>query len=53
MTEGIARRSPAPRRKDYAVVDGSRGPRRDCLLFRTGLGYSAACAFGAWAVSIA
>jgi hypothetical protein len=29
MTEGIARRAPAPRREDYAVVDGSRGPRRD------------------------
>ncbi len=29
MTEGIARRTPAPRREDYAVVDGSRGPRRD------------------------
>ena len=29
MTEGIARRPPAPRREDYAVVDGSRGPRRD------------------------
>ena len=29
MTEGIARRSPEPRREDYAVVDGSRGLRRD------------------------
>ena len=29
MTEGMARRSLAPRREDYAVVDGSRGPRRD------------------------
>ncbi len=29
MTEGIARRAPAPRREDYAVVDGLRGPRRD------------------------
>ena len=29
MTEGIARRAPAPRREDYAVVDGPRGPRRD------------------------
>ncbi|HEY8033364.1 MAG TPA: hypothetical protein VIF02_13575 [Methylocella sp.] len=29
MSEGIARRSAAPRREDYVVVDGSRGPRRD------------------------
>jgi hypothetical protein len=29
MTEEIARRAPPPRREDYAVVDGSRGPRRD------------------------
>ena len=29
MTEGIARRAPPPRREDYAVVAGSRGPRRD------------------------
>src|SRR5262245_8679429 len=29
MTEGITRRAPLPRREDYAVVDGSRGPRRD------------------------
>ncbi|HEX3439931.1 MAG TPA: hypothetical protein VHT93_06260 [Pseudolabrys sp.] len=29
MTEGSSRRSPIPRREDYAVVDGSRGPRRD------------------------
>ncbi|MGB7966450.1 MAG: hypothetical protein WCF64_09650, partial [Methylocella sp.] len=29
MTEGSSRRAPAPRREDYAVVDGSRGPRRD------------------------
>lgn len=29
MSEGNARRSAAPRREDYVVVDGSRGPRRD------------------------
>jgi hypothetical protein len=29
MTEEIARPSPTPRRENYAVVDGSRGPRRD------------------------
>ncbi|MGH7249143.1 MAG: hypothetical protein ACREH9_13665, partial [Pseudomonadota bacterium] len=29
MTEASSPRSPAPRREDYAVVDGSRGPRRD------------------------
>jgi hypothetical protein len=29
MTEGITRRAPMPRREDYAVVDGSRGPGRD------------------------
>jgi hypothetical protein len=29
MTNDIARRLPAPRREDYAVVEGSHGPRRD------------------------
>jgi hypothetical protein len=29
MTNAFARCSPAPRREDYAVVDGSRGSRRD------------------------
>lgn len=29
MSEGFAGRSPAPRREDYSVVEGSRGPRRD------------------------
>ena len=29
MAEEIARRAPPPRREDYAVVPGSRGPRRD------------------------
>ncbi|MGA2045455.1 MAG: hypothetical protein ABSG83_19060 [Roseiarcus sp.] len=29
MTEEIAPRAPPPRREDYAVVPGSRGPRRD------------------------
>jgi hypothetical protein len=29
MAEEIARPSPVPRRENYAVVDGSRGPRRD------------------------
>jgi hypothetical protein len=29
MGEGIVGRTPAPRREDYAVVEGSRGPRRD------------------------
>jgi hypothetical protein len=29
MIEANAGRSPPPRREDYTVVDGSRGPRRD------------------------
>src|ERR1700733_15144122 len=29
MSGKDARRPPAPRREDYAVVEGSRGPRRD------------------------
>jgi hypothetical protein len=29
MTEQTARRPAAPRREDYTVVEGSRGPRRD------------------------
>jgi len=29
MTEDIARRNAAPRREDYVLVEGSRGPRRD------------------------
>jgi hypothetical protein len=29
MSEELARRSASPRREDYAIVGGSRGPRRD------------------------
>ena len=35
MSDASARRPAAPRREDYAIVPGSRGPRRD---FRISVG---------------